>query len=222
MDEHTFFLSPHGRLLIISGSNVDLWKIQEHGSVREKICTTTGIVSAAISPKGNTIALGEADGTIRLRRVEDGSLVGTVRQDGDWVSSLFFSPDDRFLALGRNDGNIKLWEVKSNKLIWSLKGHRGKVWSISFSPEADILASGGQDGTIRLWRVVDGGLIGELKLGRRWEWRSRKVFGIRLPSLAPFSAAIRDLVFSQDGQFLAAGAEDGYIYLFRIEGRNKR
>jgi WD40 repeat protein len=89
---------------------------------------------------------------IKLWRVSDGSLVRTLTEHTDWVSSVAFSPDGQVLVSGSGDRTIKLWRVSDGSLVRTLTGYIFSGYSIAFSPDGQNLASGGSDG-LALWRI---------------------------------------------------------------------
>jgi WD40 repeat protein len=103
---------------------------------------TGWVVSVSFSPDGRLLASGSEDGTIKLWRVEDGSLVRTLTGHTVPVISVSFSPDGRLLASGSLDKTIKLWRVADGSLVRTLTGHTVPVISVSFSPDGRLLASG--------------------------------------------------------------------------------
>jgi len=88
-------------------------------------------VSAAFSPDGKYLALGEGDGIFAVVKTQDYSLfylyglkrisenpVRSVSADPtSHVKSIAFSPDSNSIVAGHEDSKIKLWNVAMNELI---------------------------------------------------------------------------------------------------------
>ena len=99
------------------------------------------------------LASGSEDKTIKLWRVEDGSLVRTLtgHKAGVWgiVNSVSFSPDGRLLASGSGDKTIKLWRVADGALLQTYDQETGTgVLSIQFSPNGQLFGYGRGDAIV--------------------------------------------------------------------------
>ncbi|MFX1515055.1 MAG: hypothetical protein ACFFC6_02020 [Promethearchaeota archaeon] len=158
----------------------------------------TGVVrSVYFSPKGNIIASGSEDGTIRLWNVSNGAElpISPLSDHSSWVTSVVFSPDGKILASGSIDGAIKLWNCTTGKVLLNLTEAAVYVQSIAFSPDGAVLASGSSDNTIKLWNITTKQVIQNLK-GH---------IGI-----------VHSVVFSPDGKTLASGSGDREIKLWDV------
>src|SRR5262249_54960385 len=74
-----------------------------------------GVVVAAFSPDGKTVATGGADGTARLWDTASGQPRGEALRTPGSVLALAFSPDGRTLLTGSVVGGAALWDVASGR-----------------------------------------------------------------------------------------------------------
>ncbi|GAB4499274.1 MAG: hypothetical protein OHK0052_14040 [Anaerolineales bacterium] len=206
----------------------------------EPTCWTNTL---AFSPNGETLALGCADGQIRLWQFSIGKTLQTLAGSSSSPNALAFSPDGHLLAYGRQDGSLAVWDTTAQQTRWQTVAHRGRVNGVAFSSgSADgllQLASAGNDGRLRLWQADTGTQLGELAANDRAlftlaarpepEGLPRLVASgganttLRLwdaQSGAPYlplqahSSAVRALAFSVDGLRLASGDANGVIWLW--------
>jgi WD40 repeat protein/energy-coupling factor transporter ATP-binding protein EcfA2 len=174
---------PNGSMLASSGyqegnkrnGNVYLWSLLTTG-VQQPIALGQPtdqhqdiVYIVKFSPKGNILASGSQDGTVKLWDIkpESGKLIGTidVNQHESLIYGLGFNKYGNVIATASDDGTIKLWNVNEAKKWWdlgrklttpieTLKGHTKFVNRVEFSPQDDKrLVSAGDDGFIRLWEV---------------------------------------------------------------------
>ena len=185
-----------------SASAANAYQAVETSSlINKEMRTLTGhqrdVVSVAFSPDGKTLASGSWDNTIKLWKVEDGTLIHTLTGHlADVVTSVAFSPDGKTLASGDDTSSIKLWKVEDGTEIRSLTASTG-VTSVAFSPDGKMLASGSDYGhPIQLWNVEN---------------------GTEIRSLTGHSGSARSVTFSPDGKTLASGSVDSTIKLWNVE-----
>jgi len=104
--------SPNGQILAADdNTSVRLWQVNE-GTFWKTFNQPTDPRGLAFSPDGGLLAIGLADGTIRIWDVTTGEEVNVLRGHTGFVTSLAFSYDGRILASGSNDGTVRLWGVK--------------------------------------------------------------------------------------------------------------
>lgn len=107
----------------------------------------------AMSPDGQTLASGSADGTVKLWNTADASLRETLMLDSGEVYTVDFSPDGRYLAMGTHSGRIIVRDVTDGSQF-TLEMHQDTVNSLTFSPvDSNVLVSTSDDGTARLWHM---------------------------------------------------------------------
>src|SRR6476620_10963105 len=91
--------------------------------------------SMAFDPRGETLASGSGDNTVKLWETRSGKLLRTLEGHQNQVHSVAFDPQGRMLASGGYDKTVKLWEVRSGKLLRTLKGHQSWVYTVAFDPQ---------------------------------------------------------------------------------------
>jgi WD40 repeat protein len=106
--------SADGRMLITNGGEegdeIRFWDIATGKLLRRLTWHTDLVLALGLSSKGDRLVSGSADRTIKLWRMEDGSLIGSLFGYTGEVTSVAFSPDDKFVISGGEDG-IAVWDV---------------------------------------------------------------------------------------------------------------
>jgi WD40 repeat protein len=130
----------------------------------------TPVSSVAISPDGQSVAVGLEDGHIQLRKAVDGKLIWSVfahpAQPGyvgtTAVSKLAFSHDGSMLASAGVDNLMFLWQTSNGAQLrgWSNEGQG--VRALAFSPDDALLATSGPGGSIRILNLRTGGVANTL------------------------------------------------------------
>ena len=129
------------------------------------------VETIALSPDGNTLVAGCADGTIRFwqvdsikeKMVEDKFSVFTERNEvhtdiqgstEEGINAVALSRDGDFLASGSKF--IKLWDNKTKKEIKSFGDNFLYTTALAFSEHENKLVSGSRENVIQVWEINKG------------------------------------------------------------------
>ncbi|MEI6286701.1 MAG: RING finger protein [Bacillota bacterium] len=149
---------------------------------------------AAVSRDGALIAVGQANGSIKIIDADSGEIVETLTGHSELVRSVAFSEDGKRLVSGSDDKTVKVWNLATGKSK-DLSGHKGWVKSVAFSPDGKVVASGSFDSTVKIWNAET---------------------GEEEHNLTGHDAWVRDVKFSPDGKTLATCGDDKQIKIWNV------
>ncbi|MFI6093996.1 hypothetical protein ACIA8G_00470 [Lentzea sp. NPDC051213] len=130
------------------------------------------VLSAVFNPDGSVLALGTAEGEVRLWRPAAAEWIGAPLRTGDrfirdGVGGLAFHPDGRTLAVGLQGSEVALFDTAT--------GDRIRGWGIGSDPfddderpgaavlfgrDGNSVVTASTDGTIRFWDPATGSALG--------------------------------------------------------------
>ena len=152
------------------------------------------VLSAAFSPSGDFVAVGDQTGRVTLRSAAD----LTIRASFDVASrvgSLAFSSDGAYLACTDEEGRVHLVDVASWRIVQTAEVHSQSVIA-AWRPDSHILFTGHFDGRIHAW---DAGALA-------------KQFTLR-----EHRQTVSGLSFAPDGRTLFSASSDGTIRVWQTE-----
>jgi RNA polymerase sigma factor (sigma-70 family) len=213
-------VSPDGRL-VVSGdmdSTLIFWDATTGKELGRTGKLENTIFFIRFSPDGRTVAAASGDA---LRVYDTATRKERYRLDPPrgGVQPIRFSPDSKALAAGCADGTIRLWDVTTGKESLRLPGHQGRPWTFTFTAGGKRLVSvgGPKDRTVRVWDAATGNQVNrlaDLPDGFARE-PARAIVG---PAQPPREAH----VFAFDGRTLAAGGDDGRVFLWDVQAGRSR
>ncbi len=130
---------------------------------QEEHWTTSGeFTTAALSIRGDLVAVAEDKGTIRIHDLET-NRVWPVLAGRFPARALAFSPDGRYLA-SADQQYAKLWDLSTGRVSHSF--HKVKnVSSLAFSPDGALLALGTLEGKVYVWQTQRRRFLEEFTIG---------------------------------------------------------
>ncbi|ROL53566.1 WD repeat-containing protein 1 [Anabarilius grahami] len=112
--------------------------------------------AAAVHPGGGTVAVGGADGKVRLYSVQGNTLKddGKVLDVQGPVTDMSYSKDGAFLAVTDEKKVVTVFTVADGYTEKNeFYGHHAKVVCLSWSPDNEHFATGGMDMMVYVWTV---------------------------------------------------------------------
>jgi WD40 repeat protein len=189
-----FAFSPdNSQLLIRSNRGVQFIDLKT-GDEQIFLSASQPILTAALSPDGNTVAWSLEDNTIQLVKVSDGKILHTLTGHPDPVLHLRFSPIGNHLFSASHDGLVRMWDSQTGMPLPPIEVG-SEVVGFGISPDGATLAIILGDGPIQLWDIPSVREIATLSGTGGYDTSSA--------------------AFSTDGQYLVADLATG-LFLWRL------
>ncbi|CUA74660.1 putative WD repeat-containing protein all2124 [Nostoc sp, PCC 7120] [Rhizoctonia solani] len=181
-------------LIKVSGKIFDRMQKAAHGTW----ASTTSIRSAAFSPDGNRIIIGNEGGKISVHNAYDGKcIVQPFKAHRKLVSSIGISSDGMQIVSGSHDMTLSVWNTRDGSLISGpFKGHTNRVTSVAFSHDAAHIASGSDDCTVGIW--------------------SADSVATPMRSFTGHKKGVNSVAFSPDGSHIVSGSADDTVRLWEL------
>lgn len=156
------------------------------------------VLSLAFSPNSKVLALGCSGNPIGLWSVDDGTLLGTL-PFGSPAEGVTFHPNgNTLIAVSGNYPKFSLWDINRQVQIkWVNVPIGHQPYRVVITPTGQTIATGSLDGHIFFWNWSNGDPT----------LRS---------TLTAHHTLVLGLAFSPDGSYLASGAGDGEVCIWRV------
>ena len=109
------------------------------------------LTAVAVSPDGELLASGVANGTVYVNDFATGRLVARLVGHSLAVRAAAFSADGTRFATASTDGTARLWDVRAAREIRVFHGHEAPVEEVFITPDARRIVTTSRDGTVRIW-----------------------------------------------------------------------
>lgn len=199
------------------------------GKVLWEMPTDAVYYSAAVSPDGRRVALGDLAGNVVVMD-QDGCAVGEPVATAGWARAVEFDSDSSRLAIGGNEGAVYVLDLET----WRTARHKvfeNKIWTMAWSPDGRHVAAAGTEGFIRVldattgrvaashfghdstvnvisWLAGPGGILSSsLDKTRRWWPDPARPAQVS----ASFEGGVQSGAWSHDGKAFYVGLENGKI-----------
>jgi WD40 repeat protein len=111
----------------------------------------SNVFTAAWSPDGHFLAIGEADGTVQVRDALTGTITVSPYGHTGAVWSIAWSPDGKRLATASWDATVQVWQARTGQHLLTYRGHRDIIGSVAWSPDEQRIASAADD--VQVWQA---------------------------------------------------------------------
>ena len=180
--------SPDGEIIYAGSADGSLNAYQPNG---DRLFSTqahkSGVTRVRPKPDGTHLATAGEDGQVKLFDARTGETVETLVNDELWAEHLAWSGDGKVLA-GAAGHRIYVRNGIGGTDQWG--GHPGSVGALAWAPRGKRLASAANKGAY-LWNVGS--------------WDPVRVLD--------FPGAAVSLAWNTSGTALAAGTQDGFLYM---------
>jgi RNA polymerase sigma factor (sigma-70 family) len=194
----TLAFAPDGKILAaVCGEHdkpgtVVRWEVASGREIGRFTGHAKGIFALAFSPRGNTLATGGYDETIRLWDLDSGKEVRTIAGLGTPVYQLACTPDGKTLISRGAENRLRLWDLASGGEVNGLDAPEWPIAAVAYAPGGKLLAVASAR-TIHVWNPA---------------------VPRRLHKLQGHDSIIMDMAFAADGRLLASGGQDGTLRLW--------
>ncbi len=193
------FMPDGARILVRAKSGVQIFNLQtmKEEAFLEAPANLSG--PAALSPDGEMLAYALEDHRIELVRISDKKVLHTLSGHTDVVTKLKFSATGDRLFSASHDTRIKIWDM-SGELIYTFQPSEAdntpsEVVGMGLSPDDSKLGIVPADGPVKIWDLDSYTILRELGGSGGYD--------------------TADIVFSPDGQFVAADLATG-LFLWKV------
>ena len=210
--------------------------------VKSLLDVEDSVLCLATTPDGKTLAAGGCDRAVRVWDLSGGvagaKLEQTVENHADWVLGTALSADGKYLVTAGRDKTAKVWDLKAKESVVTFPEHQNIVYGVAVKADGSAGFSVGADKQLRTWKPGGegkqvknaGGHNDDVfkvvsnpkkpmlatssadKTVRLWDSESLAA-GKSLVGLTDFAYAV---AFSPDGEFVAGGAYDGGVVVWKV------
>jgi WD40 repeat protein len=208
---HSIAFSPDGKTLAAVGGDpaqrgeLQIWDVASRRQTHSSFGSTDTFFGLSFSPDGSKVAFAGADKSIRLHDVATGKEIRRMDHHEDWVFATIFGQDGKRLVSVSRDRAAKLTDTESGRFIENVNLLREPLTALARHPRKDWVLVGGADRIPYLYKM---------DRPRAMRIADDSTLIRKFPQQ---DGPILALAISQDGQWVAVGAESGDVHIYNLE-----
>jgi len=195
-----------GKMLTVGGTGASYWDLKT-GREAINFRPHSLITSAAFSPRGERIATGGVDRSVKIwrRQAATGEWTAEVKLFGEHTAAVRAvqfvpHPNKELLLTASDDHSVILWQLNKENLLWdkvrTFQGHRQAVLALAVAPGGATFATASADSTAKLWNLES---------------------GEELATFQGHLGAVNCAAFSDSGDRLLTGGSDNKAILWNVD-----
>jgi WD40 repeat protein len=160
--------------------------------VRYPIDGFNDIRKVVVNERAQTVIISQGK-EVRTYNLVDGSLLGSLPQQSDFVTDVATSPDGQWITTASNYGRVLVWSARHRQPptapTYEFLAHRATVTQLSYLQDGQVVMSLSRDGTVRRWELP------------------------QVPRFQQHDNWVVDMDLSRDGTWLATASQDGRAFI---------
>lgn len=125
------------------------------------------VFSVCVTPDGQKIVSGSADGTVRVWDINTGKQLMQCASS-DWaVRSVCVTPDGKKIV-SAGGKLVRIWDINTGNKLLECIGHTDSINSVCVTPDGKKIISGSDDTTVCIWNIDTGEQIKECQGHTGW------------------------------------------------------
>jgi len=149
-------------------------------------------------PQEEKIVIGDRDGVIEIFNLKEKKTEKTIYELRAPISDIKFSSDGTVMGVAHFGGRVSFYDPISKELLLEINPHKNSIYSLALDKEFAYLVTTSRDKTAKVF-----------SLGKK------KV----VQTFKNYKGFVLDCALSDDNMFLATGAGDGQVIIYKKENK---